>query len=91
MAQRRMTARLVARCVDANDPLRLARFWAHALRWEIDGETSHEISLLPTEDTAFRIVFRPVPKTKAVRNRIHLVGAVLMSDPDGNEFCVLHR
>ena len=34
-----MTARLVALCFDANDPLRLARFWAEALRWEIDDET----------------------------------------------------
>jgi predicted enzyme related to lactoylglutathione lyase len=116
-----MTARLVALCVDANDPLRLARFWAHALRWEIDGETSHEIGLLPTDDTAFGIVFRPVAEPKAGRNRIHLdltstsiddqnesvsrlveLGArhidigqrpdephVVLADPEGNEFCVI--
>ena len=35
-----MTSRLVALCFDANDPLRLARFWAEALRWEIDDETA---------------------------------------------------
>ncbi len=72
MGQRRMTARLVALVVDANDPLGLARFWANALRWGIDGQPSDEIGLLPADDTAFRIVFRAVPESKAGRNRIHL-------------------
>ena len=40
MMQSEMTSRLVALCFDANDPLRLARFWAEALRWEIDDETA---------------------------------------------------
>ena len=35
-----MTSRLVGLCFDANDPLRLARFWAEALQWEIDDETA---------------------------------------------------
>jgi hypothetical protein len=63
MAPRRMTARLVALCIGANDPLHLARFWANALRWEIGGKTGHEISLLPTDDTTFGIVFRAVGQT----------------------------
>lgn len=67
-----MTARLVALCVDANDPLALARFWADALRWEVDGETADEVVLLPTDGTTFRIVFRPVAAAKVGRrNRIH--------------------
>lgn len=72
MANRRMTARLVALCFDANDPLGLARFWAGALRWEIDGETGDEIGLVPSDDTSFGIVFRPVSESKVGRNRIHL-------------------
>jgi len=72
MAQRRMTAQLVALCIDANDPLRLGHFWADALRWEIDGQTDDEIDLVPTDGTTFRIVFRPVPESKVGRNRIHL-------------------
>jgi predicted enzyme related to lactoylglutathione lyase len=116
-----MTARLVALCVDANDPLRLARFWAAALRWVIDGEASEEIGLVPTDGTTFGIVFRPVPETKTGQNRIHLdltttslddqhesismlveLGArhidigqrrdephVVLADPEGNEFCVI--
>jgi catechol 2,3-dioxygenase-like lactoylglutathione lyase family enzyme len=67
-----MTARLVALCVDANEPLGLARFWADALRWEIGGETGDEIGLLPTDGTTLRIVLRPVPESKTGRNRIHL-------------------
>jgi predicted enzyme related to lactoylglutathione lyase len=45
---------------------------ADALRWEIDGEASDEVDLVPNDDTTFRIVFRPVPETKTGRNRIHL-------------------
>ncbi|MGO9341958.1 MAG: VOC family protein [Acidimicrobiales bacterium] len=116
-----MTLRLVALCFDANDPLGLARFWAEALRWEIDGEASDEIGIVLTDDTTFRILFRPVRETKTGKNRIHLdltstslydqhesvsrlveAGArhidigqrpdephVVLADPEGNEFCVI--
>lgn len=67
-----MTSRLVALCLDANDPLRLARFWAEALRWELDDETNGEVGLVPTDDTRFQILFEPVPEQKAGRNRVHL-------------------
>ena len=109
--------------IDANDPLRLARFWADALHWEIDDETPDEIGLVPTDDTRFRIEFQAVPEHKAGKNRIHLdlvsesvehqthmvdrlisLGAqridigqpkdadhVVISDPEGNEFCVVLR
>ena len=30
-----MTSQLFALCFDANDPLRLARFWAGVLGWEM--------------------------------------------------------
>ena len=63
----RMGSQLVALVVDANDPTRLARFWAAALCWELDGGR-----LVPTDGTALRIVFRPVSEPKAGRNRIHL-------------------
>jgi len=57
---------------DANDPHALARFWAHALRWEIEGESDGVVSLLPTDDTGFGIDFAPVPEKKAGRSRLHL-------------------
>jgi predicted enzyme related to lactoylglutathione lyase len=67
-----VTARLVALCIDANDPLGLARFWAEALRWELDAARGDEIALLPTDGTSFRIELRRVPEPKVGRNRIHL-------------------
>jgi predicted enzyme related to lactoylglutathione lyase len=66
-----MTSRLVSLCIDANDPPRLARFWAEALRWEVE-ETDGEIGLVPTDGTAFEILFEPVPEKKAGKNSIHL-------------------
>jgi len=67
-----MTSRLVALCFDANDPARLASFWAAALRWDIDDESNDEIALVPTDDTRFRIEFPSVPERKAGPNRLHL-------------------
>jgi hypothetical protein len=68
-----MTTTLASLCFDANDPLRLARFWAGALGWNIhDDETHEEIGLLPTDDTSFIFEFSFVPETKTTKNRIHL-------------------
>ena len=59
-------------CVDANDPLRLARFWASALGWQTSDDTSGAIALVPNDGTRFQIHFLPVPEKKAGKNRIHL-------------------
>jgi hypothetical protein len=67
-----MSLRLVALCVDANDPIRLARFWAEALRWEVTDETAEEIRLVPTDGTRFRMDFMPVLEPKVGPNRLHL-------------------
>ena len=67
-----MTSRLVALCFDANDPLRLARFWADALRWEIHDERRDRVCLVPTDDTRFRILFLRVSEKKTAKGRIHL-------------------
>lgn len=67
-----MTSRLVALCFGANDPLGLARFWAEALRWDIDASADSEVGLVPTDGTRFRIQFLPVPEPKVGKNRIHL-------------------
>jgi len=70
--QNGMVSRLVALCFDANDPLRLARFWAEALHWELGDETDGEIGLVPTDGTRFRILFLPVAEKKVGKNRIHI-------------------
>jgi glyoxalase superfamily protein len=67
-----MISRLVALCLDANDPPRLARFWAEALRWQIEEDSDGLIGLVPTDGTRFRIDVLPVPEKKAGKNRIHL-------------------
>jgi hypothetical protein len=67
-----MTTRLDSLCFDANDSVRLARFWAGALRWEIDDETAEEIVVQPTDDTPFDIYFVRVPEPKTSKNPIHL-------------------
>ena len=67
-----MTSELVALSFDATDPRGQARFWAAALRWEVDDETAGEVALIPTDHTRFRILFRPVTNQKVGKNRIHL-------------------
>jgi predicted enzyme related to lactoylglutathione lyase len=67
-----MTARLISLCIDANDPLRLAQFWAKALRWDIDDESADVVELVPTDATGFRIDFALVTELKSSQNRQHL-------------------
>ncbi|PZR81909.1 MAG: bleomycin resistance protein, partial [Candidatus Aeolococcus gillhamiae] len=51
-----MTSDLFALCIDANDPLRLARFWAGVLDWEMAGDRPDDgVALVPGDDTGFRI------------------------------------
>jgi len=67
-----VSTRLDSLCFDANDPLRLARFWAAALLWEIDDETDEEIDVVPIDGTGFPLVFVPVKEPKTGKNRLHL-------------------
>jgi catechol 2,3-dioxygenase-like lactoylglutathione lyase family enzyme len=61
-------ARLVALSFDAHDPVELARFWSGLLGWATaDGST-----LLPTDDTGFRLRFHPSQQPKREQNRMHL-------------------
>ena len=59
-----MTCRLRALCVDAHDPLRLARFWTGVLGWEMAGDPQDAITLLPSDDTGFRVRFLPTQEQK---------------------------
>ena len=72
-----MPTRLVHLVADANDPARLARFWAAALDWEIADETADEIDVWPAgyhypDPVAVPLVFVPVPEPKSGKNRVHL-------------------
>src|ERR1700712_4648379 len=67
-----MTSHLLALSFDANNPLRLARFWAGVLGWETAGEPHAGTALLPSDDTGFRIRFLPTQEQKAGRNQMHV-------------------
>ena len=65
-----MTSRLCALCVDANDPYRLAHFWAGLLEREladVDGPT-----LPPRDDAGFSIDFQRTAEPRSGPNRMHL-------------------
>jgi len=66
-----MASHFVALCFDANDPLRLARFWAGVLCGEMADAAEDGIALLPSDDTGFKIRFLPTDKLKVGQNRIH--------------------
>ena len=67
-----MSTRLVGVCVDADDPVRLAQFWASALGWDSSDERSGEIGLMPPDGTRPHLLFLRVPGPKTGKNRIHL-------------------
>src|SRR5262245_5199831 len=66
-----MASHLVALCFDANDPFRLARFWAGVLGWEMADAPPGDIALLPNDDTGFRLRFLPTQQQKAGQNQLH--------------------
>jgi predicted enzyme related to lactoylglutathione lyase len=69
---REMTCDLFALCFDASDPLRLARFWADVLSWEIVDDPRDGIALLPGNDTGFRLRFLPTREPKTSQNQMHV-------------------
>lgn len=64
-------SRIVSLCLDANDPQRMALFWAEALGWNI-GVSEGETALIPTDDTGFVILFEPTSQLKIAQNNTHL-------------------
>jgi predicted enzyme related to lactoylglutathione lyase len=66
-----VTCQLFALSIDANDPLRLARFWGGVLGWEIAKGPQDGIALLPSDDTGFRFRFLPTQEPKAGPNQMH--------------------
>ncbi len=58
--------------VDAEDPARLARWWAEALDYRIVHEEPDEVEIRRTPDETPGILFTAVPEAKSVKNRLHL-------------------
>jgi predicted enzyme related to lactoylglutathione lyase len=66
-----MTSSLVALCVDANEPTRLAQFWAGVLGWRPADDPSDGTVLMPDDDTGFRLRFLPTGEEKTGPNQMH--------------------
>ena len=66
-----MTCQLLAVCFDANDPLRLARFWGGVLGWEIADHPHDGLALLPSGDTGFWFRFLPTQEQRSSLNERH--------------------
>ena len=66
-----MTSRLIALCFDANDASGLARFWSGVLGWEPIADPREGVTLLPDDDTGFRIRLVPSTEPKSGQNQIH--------------------
>jgi hypothetical protein len=72
-----MPTRVVQLVMDAADPVRLGRFWAAVLGWEVVGEEPDEVEISPIgysypDPVALPLVFIRMPEPKTVKNRVHL-------------------
>lgn len=67
-----LTTRLTELCFDANDPSRLARFWAAALRRRLLDWRGGVLGLTPADGSSFIVSFRPVSEPRLGKSRIHL-------------------
>ena len=68
-----MSLRIDALTLDANDPERLARFWADALGWAVAADDDGEYEVKPPAGgPPFSILTLKVPEPKVGQNPIHL-------------------
>jgi predicted enzyme related to lactoylglutathione lyase len=67
-----VSLRIVALRFDAIDPVALARFWAAALGWAIEGEDDGAVVLVPSDGSGVPVRFVPGAAVKVGQNRNHL-------------------
>ena len=67
-----MAVRLYQVVVDADDPARLARWWAQVLGYHVLYETESEVIIGVAPDRYPGIAFVPVPRSKRTKSRLHL-------------------
>jgi len=65
--------RIEALTVDCAEPATIARFWAAALGWRLEGEDRQDdIEVVDPSNPRNRQLFQRVPESKSVKNRLHL-------------------
>jgi catechol 2,3-dioxygenase-like lactoylglutathione lyase family enzyme len=72
-----MGLRIQCVAVDANDPNKLARFWADVLGWRRTYDSADEVVLeppagSPEDGVSPDLIFLKVPESKQSKNRLHL-------------------
>ena len=67
-----MACQLLGLSIDANDPLRLARFWGGLLGWDLADDSSEGLALLPAEAAGFRLRFLPTQEQRSGQDQRHL-------------------
>jgi predicted enzyme related to lactoylglutathione lyase len=61
--------------IDCSDALRLARFWAEALGWNVYHDDDPEVLVAPEFPPSHggpTMLFIPVPEPRTVKNRVHV-------------------
>jgi hypothetical protein len=58
--------------IDSDDPARLARWWAEALRFVIVHEAPDEVEIRRSAEERPGLVFVPVSDAKSAKNRLHI-------------------
>jgi predicted enzyme related to lactoylglutathione lyase len=58
--------------IDAEDPARLARWWAEALGYVLVDEKPDEVEIRRTPDQMPGLLFTAVPDAKSAKNRLHI-------------------
>ncbi|HEX8630958.1 MAG TPA: VOC family protein [Catenuloplanes sp.] len=58
--------------VDAQDPARLARWWAEALGYQITYEKPDEVEIRRSREEIPGLIFLPVSEPRTVKNRLHI-------------------
>ena len=68
-----MTVRIDTLTFDCADTMRVARFWADALGFELDpGSEPDGAMIRDPSDGSPAIFFQPVPEPKVAKNRLHI-------------------
>ncbi len=68
-----MTLELDSLSFDCAQPVRVARFWAAALGFELDPESNDELAWIADPSCRTRgIFFQAVPESKIAKNRLHM-------------------